>query len=279
MTNKKDNRGGKRVGKSKPHDSSKKPKFSSKGQQKKTANKASGASNEIRLNKYIANSGMCSRREADMYITTGNVQVNGQVVTELGYRVKLTDEVKFDGQRISPEKKTYVLLNKPKGFDTSNKEETFHKSARSLIANASNYHLVPIGTMQRNAMGLLLFTNDHDMQKKLTDSGLAVRKIYQVTLEQPLKLEDLQKIEEGIYIDRKKVNVDEISYIENAPKTEIGIQIKSSRHNIVKKLFESLNYTVTIIDRVSYAGLTKKDLPRGHWRHLTKQEVINLTMM
>src|SRR5690606_18582683 len=146
-------------------------------------------------------------------------------------------------------------------------------------ANASSYHLVPIGTMQRNAMGLLLFTNDHDMQKKLTDTGLAVRKIYQVTLEQPLKLEDLQKIQDGLYIDRKKVNVDDISYIENAPKTEIGIQIKSSRHNIVKKLFESLNYTVVMIDRVSYAGLTKKDLPRGHWRYLTKQEVINLTML
>lgn len=279
MTNKKDNRGGKRVGKSKLDDSSKKSKGSSKGQLKKTPKKTSSSSNEIRLNKYIANSGMCSRREADMYITTGNVQVNGQVITELGYKVKLTDEVKFDGRRISPEKKTYVLLNKPKGFDTSNKEETFLKSARSLIANASSYHLVPIGTMQRNAMGLLLFTNDHDMQKKLTDTGLAVRKIYQVTLEQPLKLEDLQKIQDGLYIDRKKVNVDDISYIENAPKTEIGIQIKSSHHNIVKKLFESLNYTVVMIDRVSYAGLTKKDLPRGHWRYLTKQEVINLTML
>ncbi|WP_339611520.1 pseudouridine synthase [uncultured Planktosalinus sp.] len=279
MAKEPEKRGGKREGKSKSKDILKKKKFVPKGAPKKQAPKPKGPSDEIRLNKYIANSGMCSRREADLYISTGQVQVNGQVVTEMGHKVKLTDEVKFDGRRISPEKKEYVLLNKPKGFDTSTKEETLHKSAMGLVANASKYKLVPVGRLQRNTTGLLLFTNDHDMQKKLTDTGLMIRKIYQVSLDKNLKYEDFQKIEEGPTVEGKKVRIDAVSYVENAPKSEIGIQLSSNRNNIVRKIFESFSYDVIKLDRVSYAGLTKKDLPRGHWRHLTKQEVINLGMM
>lgn len=279
MAKEQDKRGGKREGKSKSKEVFKKKPYNPKAAPKKQAPKPKAPSDEMRLNKYIANSGMCSRREADLYISTGQVQVNGQVVTEMGHKVKLTDEVKFDGRRISPEKKEYVLLNKPKGFDTSSTEETIQKSAVGLVANASKYKLVPVGRLQRNTTGLLLFTNDHDMQKKLTDTGLIIRKIYQVSLDKNLKYEDFQKIEEGPTIEGKKVWVDSISYVDNAPKSEIGIQLNSNRNNIVRKIFESFGYDVIKLDRVSYAGLTKKDLPRGHWRHLTKQEVINLGMM
>lgn len=270
---------GRREGKSKTKEVSSKKHFSPKGAPKKQASKPKAPSDEMRLNKYIANSGMCSRREADLYISTGQVQVNGEVVIEMGYKVKLTDDVKFDGRRISPEKKEYILLNKPKGFDTSTSEDTIHKSAMGLVANASKYKLVPVGRLQRNTTGLLLFTNDHDMQKKLTDTGLMIRKIYQVSLDKNLKYEDFQKIEEGPTVEGKKVRIDAVSYVDNAPKSEIGIQLNSNRNNIVRKIFESFGYDVIKLDRVSYAGLTKKDLPRGHWRHLNKQEVINLGMM
>lgn len=276
---------GKRLGKSKPRDISPKKNFAGKA---KSSSKAAGTSatpkvkkpsDEIRLNKYIANSGMCSRREADMYISTGNVTVNGKVINELGYKVKLTDEVKFDGRRINPEKKEYVLLNKPKGFDTSAKEDTLHKSAVGLVTNASKYKLFPVGRLQRTSTGLLLFTNDHDMIKKLTDTGLKIRKMYQVSLDKPLKYEDFQKIENNPEVDGKVVKIESVAYVDNLPKTEIGLQLSSNRNNIVRKIFGGLGYEVVKLDRVTYGGLTKKDLPRGHWRHLTKQEVINLGMM
>jgi len=270
---------GRRAGKSRAKDITQKKSFAPKGKTKPALPKPKKPTDEIRLNKYIANSGMCSRREADLYISTGNVTVNGQVINELGYKVKLTDEVKFDGRRISPEKKEYVLLNKPKGFDTSEKEDTLHKSAVGLVSNASKYKLFPVGRLQRNSTGLLLFTNDHDMIKKLTDTGLQVRKMYQVSLDKPLKFEDFQKIENNPEVDGKVVRIESVNYVDNLPKTEIGILFSSNRNNIVTKIFESLGYEVLKLDRVTYAGLTKKDLPRGHWRHLTKQEVINLGMM
>lgn len=270
---------GKRAGKSKPKDITQKKSFAPKGKPNPALSKPKKPTDEIRLNKYIANSGMCSRREADLYISTGNVTVNGKVINELGYKVKLTDEVKFDGRRISPEKKEYVLLNKPKGFDTSGKDETFHKSALAMVANASKYKLFPVGKMQRNTSGLLLFTNDHDMIKKLTDTGLQVKKMYQVSLDKPLKYEDFQIIENNPEVEGKVVRIESVNYVENLPKTEIGILLSSNRNNIVTKIFAGLGYEVVKLDRVTYAGLTKKDLPRGHWRHLTKQEVINLEMM
>lgn len=276
------NSGNKRTGKSKPKEAPAKKKYIPKQSTSKSTTKpvkSSKSDGSIRLNKYISNSGVCTRREADIYIASGNVKVNGKAVTELGYKVLLTDQVHFDGRLLSPEKKEYVLLNKPKGFDTSTKEETLHKSVFSLINGASKSKLFPVGSLQRNTLGLLLFTNDHDMIKKLTDTGLMVRKIFHVTLNKNLKFEDLKKIEEGLYIDHKKVLVDEISFIDNATKNQVGIQLKSNRYNIVTKLFEHLDYEVVQLDRVSYAGLTKKDLPRGQWRHLSKQEIINLGMM
>jgi len=234
--------------------------------------------NEIRLNKFVANSGVCSRREADLYIQTGSVWVNGKPVTEMGYKVKLTDEVKFDGRLITPHKKEYVLLNKPKGFITStNPEKT--RTVMDLVANASKNKLKPVGRLERNTTGLLLFTNDVDLEKKLTHHKTGVRKIFHVELDRNLKFGDLEKIEKGIKLEEGFIQVDEISYIDGASKNEIGIRLMSSKNGIVTKLFEHLNYNVLKLDRVIFAGLTKKDLPRGHWRVLTEQEVINLRMM
>ncbi|WP_027394914.1 pseudouridine synthase [Aquimarina latercula] len=233
---------------------------------------------QIRLNKFVANSGVCSRRDADLYIQTGSVWVNGKPVTEMGYKVKLTDEVKFDGRLITPERKEYVLLNKPKGFVTSTSPEKT-RTVMDLVANASKARLKPVGRLERNTTGLLLFTNDVDLEKKLTHHKTGVRKIFHVELDRNLKFEDFQKIEKGVRLEEGFISVDEISYIEGAAKNEIGIQLMSSKNGIVTKLFEHLNYGVVKLDRVIFAGLTKKDLPRGHWRILTEQEVINMKMM
>ncbi|UZO81499.1 pseudouridine synthase [Aquimarina sp. ERC-38] len=244
----------------------------------KSSPKNSGNPDEIRLNRFIANSGICSRRDADLYIQTGSVWVNGKPVTEMGYKVKLTDEVKFDGRRITPEKKEYVLLNKPKGFvTTTNPEKT--RTVMELVANASKTPLKPVGRLERNTTGLLLFTNDVDLEKKLINHKTNVRKIFHVILDKNLKSADLQKIEAGIKLEEGFIKVDEITYIENSSKNEIGVELKSAKNGIVTKLFEHLNYTVTKLDRVIFAGLTKKDLPRGHWRKLTEQEVNTLKMI
>lgn len=234
---------------------------------------------EIRLNKYIANSGICSRRDADIYIAAGSVSVNGEPVTELGYKVKLTDEVRFDGKVIKPEEKEYVLLNKPKGFITTTKDERGRKTVMELVSNASKNKLLPVGRLDRNTIGLLLFTNDGDLAKKLTHPKHGVRKIYHVELDKNLKQADLVKIQQGLTLEDGPVEVDEVSYIEKAPKREVGIKIHSGRNRIVRRIFEHLGYKVIKLDRVIFAGLTKKDLPRGHWRHLKQQEIINLKML
>nr|WP_299387410.1 pseudouridine synthase [Allomuricauda sp.] len=234
---------------------------------------------EIRLNRYIANAGICSRREADTYIAAGNVSVNGKVITEMGFKVKRTDDVRFDGRKLNPEKKEYVLLNKPKNFITTTSDEKGRRTVMELVSAASNSRLLPVGRLDRNTTGLLLFTNDGDLTKKLTHPTHGVRKIYHVHLDKNLSLSDLRKIESGLELEDGTVQVDEISYIQGAPKKEIGVQIHSGRNRIVRRIFEHLGYHVTKLDRVIFAGLTKKDLPRGHWRYLTEQEVVNLKMI
>jgi 23S rRNA pseudouridine2605 synthase len=231
---------------------------------------------EIRLNKYISNSGICSRREADLYIKSGNVRVNDQVVTELGKVVKLTDKVWFDGAILSPVKKQYLLLNKPKNFTTANNEEKLKDNVLQLISGASKSNLQPVGKMDKNTTGLLLFTNDTDLIRKFTEPKQRSTKIYQVSLDKNLKFEDLQKIQKGLTVEDYKIFVEEISYIENEPKSEIGITVKTSNPKVVRTIFEHLSYNVLRIDRVYFAGLTKKNLPRGTWRFLTEQEIINL---
>jgi 23S rRNA pseudouridine2605 synthase len=246
---------------------------------KKSAPKQPSNPDLIRLNKYVANSGVCSRRDADIYIAAGNITVNGKAITEMGYKVKKTDVVKFDGRLLNPEKKEYVLLNKPKDFSTTVRDERGRRNVNGLISNASKSTLLPVDKMDKDATGLLLFTNDGDMTKRLKSPKNGLRKIYHVVLNKDLRSADLKKIQDGVVLDEKPVRVQEISFIDNAPKREVGIEIYSSKNKVVNRIFEHLEYEVARIDRVSYAGLTKKDLPRGHWRYLTDQEVINLGMI
>ena len=236
-------------------------------------------SDEIRLNKYIANSGICSRREADSYIKTGSVTVNGKIITEMGFKVKLTDEVKFDEAIISPESKRYVLLNKPKNYITTMDDERGRKTVVELIHTAAKERIYPVGRLDRLTTGLLLFTNDGEMAKKLTHPKHQVTKLYHVSLDKKLSMSDLKKISENFVLDGKMVFVDKVSYVENKPKHEIGIEIHSGRNRIVRRIFEHFGYKVTKLDRVIFAGLTKKNLSRGVWRHLTQQEVNNLQMI
>lgn len=245
---------------------------------KKTTPKAKSNPNEMRLNKYIANSGMCSRRDADMHISIGSVSVNGKVITEMGYKVKLDDEVRFDGARIYPEKKTYVLLNKPKGFATTTSEGK-GRTVMDLVANATNARIKPIGRLGRGSLGLLLFTNDDAVHNKFTNSKNGVSRLFHVTLDKNIKLEDLKKIQEGFKIKGKEIAVEEISYIDGASKKEVGLKIKNTGNTIIRTIFEHLNYEIVKLDCVAIAHLTKKDLPRGHWKHLTEQEVSTLQML
>ncbi|WP_397363720.1 pseudouridine synthase [Olleya sp. R77988] len=246
---------------------------SSKPTQKKAPD-----SDLIRLNKYVANSGMCSRREADQHIAMGLVTVNGKVVVEMGYKVRLQDEVRYDGARINPEKKAYVLLNKPKGFATTTSEGK-GRTVMDLVANASSAKIKPIGRLGRNSTGLLLFTNDDTVVKKFTSSKKGVARLFHLELDKNLKMEDLKKIREGFKIEGKLITVEEISYIEGASKKEIGIKIKNTGNIILRTIFEYLKYEIIKIDCVTIAHLTKKDIPRGNWKILTEQEVNTLKML
>lgn len=244
---------------------------------KSSVSKASN-SDEMRLNKYIANSGICSRRDADMHISIGSVTVNGKVITEMGYKVKLDDEVRFDGARINPEKKTYVLLNKPKGFATTTSESK-GRTVMDLVANATTARIKPIGRLGRNSLGLLLFTNDDKVVKKFTNSKNGVVRLFEIELDRNLKHEDFKKIQEGFKIQGKLIAVEEISYIDGQPKSKIGLKIKNIGNSILHTIFDHLKYDIVRVDCVQIAHLTKKDLPRGHWKHLTQQEVNTLMML
>lgn len=240
--------------------------------------KPSGNPNEIRLNKYVANAGICSRREADVHIATGLVTVNGKVITEMGYKVKPGDEVRYDGSRISPEKKAYVLLNKPKGFATTTSESK-GRTVMDLVANATNANIKPIGRLGRNSKGLLLFTNDDDLVKKFTKSKNGVARLFHIELDKNLKHDDFKKIQNGFKIDGKLIEVEEISYIDGAKKREIGLKIKNTGNTIIRTIFEYFDYDIVSLDCVAIGHLTKKDLPRGHWKHLTEQELNLLKML
>ncbi|MGJ5642535.1 pseudouridine synthase [Formosa sp. S-31] len=233
---------------------------------------------EVRLNKYLANSGICSRREADVHIATGLVTVNGKVVTEMGYKVKPNDEVRYDGGRVNPEKKAYVLLNKPKGFATTTSEGK-GRTVMDLVANATPSRIKPIGRLGRNSLGLILFTNDEDVVKKFTNSKNGVPRLFHIELDKNLKHEDFKKIEAGMKIEGKLIEVEEISYIDGASKKEIGLKIKNTGNTIIRTIFDYLKYDIEKIDCVSIGHLTKKDIPRGHWKHLTEKEIIGLKML
>jgi len=228
----------------------------------------------MRLNKYIAHSGVCSRREADKLIETGAITVNNAIVTELGYKVQRGDKVHMDGQLLVAEKLQYVLLNKPKGFITTTDDPQERKTVMDLVKNACSERIYPVGRLDLKTTGLLLFTNDGDIAKKLTHPKHRVRKVYHVFLDKALTKNDMLDIATGIELEDGPIIVDKISYVEDVDsKQEIGIQIHSGKNRIVRRIFEHFGYEVVKLDRVVFAGLTKKDLPRGRWRHLTKKEI------
>ena len=232
------------------------------------------ATGEIRLNKYLADSGICSRREADDLILAGAVTVNGQVVTELGTKVKTTDKVVYGGQTLNREKLRYVLLNKPKGVITTSDDPYERHTVMDLVEGACQERIYPVGRLDRNTLGLLLLTNDGELAKTLTHPSHEVKKLYHVTLNKPLTNSDFEKIQNGLMLEDGPIEVDKISYVEDDPTMrEVGVEIHSGRNHIVRRIFESLGYEVVKLDRTMLAGLTKQNLPRGHWRFLTSAEI------
>ena len=230
---------------------------------------------EIRLNRFIAQSGICSRREADDFIQAGLVTVNGVVVTTLGTKVQPTDEVKFNDSRVEGEKKVYLVLNKPKGYVTSLDDPHADKMVMELVKDACTERIYPVGRLDKNSVGLLLFTNDGDLTRQLTHPSFQKKKIYQVSLDKPLTKADMEQIAQGITLEDGEIYADEIAYVKE-DKTEVGIEIHSGRNRIVRRIFEHMGYAVKKLDRVYYAGLSKKNLKRGQWRFLTREEVQRL---
>ena len=232
----------------------------------------------IRLNKFLANAGVCSRREADEFIQAGVVLVNGQVVTELGTKVLRSDEVKFHDQPVSLEKKVYVLLNKPKDYVTTVDDPQQRKTVMDLVKDACPERIYPVGRLDRNTTGVLLLTNDGEMASKLTHPKFLKKKVYHVYLDKNVTLHDMQQISEGIELEDGEVRADSVEYADERDKSQVGIEIHSGKNRIVRRIFESLGYRVVKLDRVQFAGLTKKNLRRGDWRFLTEQEVDMLRM-
>ncbi len=234
----------------------------------------------IRLNKYVANAGIASRREADELIKTGIVTVNGQVITEMGYKVQPDDEVRFDGHKISSEKNVYFVLNKPKGFISTSNDEKGRKTVMDLMSTATTARIFPVGRLDRQTTGVLLFTNDGYLTKKLTHPSHDIKKIYHVTLDKKLTANDLADIKKGVRLIPEGIAVvDEISFIEGRPKNEVGVELHIGWNRVVRRIFETKGYEVEALDRVSFAGLTKKTLQRGDFRRLTELEVNFLKML
>ena len=232
----------------------------------------------IRLNKFLANAGVCSRREADQFIQAGVVTVNGNVVTELGTKVQRTDEVHFHDQLVSLEKKVYVILNKPKDYVTTSDDPQQRKTVMELVKNCCRERIYPVGRLDRNTTGVLLFTNDGDLASKLTHPKFLKKKIYHVYLDKNCTAADMKQIAEGITLDDGDIKADAISYASETDRKQVGIEIHSGKNRIVRRIFESLGYKVCKLDRVMFAGLTKKGIKRGDWRFLTEKEVAMLHM-
>ncbi len=236
-------------------------------------------SEEVRLNKFLSNAGICSRREADVLIAAGVVTVNGKTMTELGYKVKDGDEVKYDGQTIKSGIKRYVLLNKPKGFSSLINDPKGKKTAMTLVRKACKEIIYPVDKLGREVTGLLLFTNDSDMTKKLNHPKHQSKKIYHVELNKAVSSSDLNKLISGVDLEDGKTKVHKAEHVQGGSSREVGLELHSGKNKIVQRLFEAIGFSVVKLDRVSYSGLSKKDLPRGMFRHLTEQEVSFLKMM
>ena len=233
------------------------------------------AGDDIRLNKYISNAGICSRREADLLIQKGDVKVNGEIIKEMGYKVKAGDKVQYKGKLINPEKPVYLLLNKPKDFITTTDDPMERKTVMNLIANACEERVFPVGRLDRNTTGLLLFTNDGELAAKLSHPSNNIKKIYQVTLDKPINQNDEKAILEGLELEDGLAQVDDMQVL-SKDRTILGLEIHLGRNRIVRRIFAHLGYEVVALDRVMYAGLDKKDLSRGNYRFLTEKEVIRL---
>ena len=232
----------------------------------------------IRLNRYISNAGICSRRDADKLIADGMVTVNGEVVKELGRKVSIDDDVQFDGNRLNPERKVYLLLNKPRGFVTTLDDPHAERTVMQLIQNACSERIYPVGRLDMQTTGVLLFTNDGDLAKKLTHPSYEKSKVYHAQLDADFRPEDLAKVAKGFELEDGFIAADEIEYIDPNDTRQIGIEIHSGKNRIVRRIFNHLGYQVEKLDRVVFAGLTKKDLPRGRYRFLTPQEINFLKM-
>ena len=261
-----------------PYDPSKPKNYKKDYSKKKDVTVTNADKGLIRLNKYIANAGICSRREADDLIKSGCVTVNGKVINELGYTVKATDEINYSGARIKSEKHVYLLLNKPKDYITTNEDDRGRKTVMELVAGACKERIYPVGRLDRNTTGLLLFTNDGDMTKKLTHPKHEIEKLYHVELDKNLKQDDFAAIREGIELEDGFIKPDELAYT-GETKREVGIKIHSGRNRIVRRIFEQMGYDVLRLDRVMFAGLTKKNIPRAKWRFLTDKEISFLKMV
>ncbi len=251
-------------------------KFQTQGKRISPVKEKSGSSdNTIRLNKFLSNAGICSRREADTLIATGVVEINGKVVTELGTKVNPDDTVKYDGSVIKAEKKVYILMNKPKDFVTTLDDPEGRKTVIDLIKNKIPQRVYPVGRLDRNTTGLLLLTNDGELTKKLSHPKYNKKKIYHVVFDSKVNKEHLEEIAAGIELDDGFIKVDAINYVDNK-KNEIGIELHSGRNRIVRRIFEKYGYNIKRLDRVYFAGLTKLNLPRGKWRFLTDREITML---
>ena len=250
------------------------------GKGKKAHKEQAPQQEDIRLNKYIANSGVCSRREADKLITAGEITVNGNIVTEMGYRVSKTDKVTYRGKTLNPEENIYLLLNKPKDYITTSDDPQERKTVIELIKSACKERIYPVGRLDRNTTGVLLFTNDGELTKKLTHPSHQVRKIYHVFLNKKFKTGDLDKLRNGVELEDGLMKADEIAFADpNGDKAQVGIEIHSGKNRIVRRMFEHLGYEVVKLDRVYFAGLTKKDIPRGKYRFLSPKEIQFLKMI
>ncbi len=249
------------------------------GKRKIQIKKQKPVDEKIRLNRFIANAGICSRREADKFITAGTVTVNGKVVNEMGYKVLPTDDVRFNGQRLKPEKKVYLLLNKPKDTVTTVTDPHASKTVINLVSDCCKERVVPMGRLDRNTTGVLLLTNDGDLIKKLTHPSQEIEKIYVATLDKNFKSSQFETLLKGIDLDDGKIAFDAVSYIDESTKNKIIIRIHSGRNRIVRRTMEALGYKVKNLDRINFAGITKKGLRRGQWRFLTTKEIGYLKML
>ncbi len=239
---------------------------------KRPKKKTSGTPQEIRLNRFIANAGVCSRRDADNLIREGQIKVNGKVVMEMGFKVKRSDKVEYKGKVLRSETLQYVLLNKPRGFITTTEDPQERKTVMTLVGKACKERIYPVGRLDRDTTGLLLFTNDGELAKKLTHPSHKVRKIYQVELDKPITKDDFNKVLEGVTLDDGLASVNELAILEGDDRS-LGVEIHMGRNRIVRRIFEHVGYDVKKLDRVMFASLTKKNLPRGKYRHLSPKEI------